>query len=143
MNFIQNKHVSKIVLCFSIVLMLLCSFTGVNASTEGGIQTYAYDDGTFTFTGSKQMTNINYDGTFMAVEATATASDNQSHKVTISVIVDKSGKVHNYTIYTNGEMKKFDYIYLGGIGKGSQVIIACKCDDPNVSVTIRLKTYSW
>lgn len=143
MNFIQNKYVSKIVVCLSVVLMLLFSFTGVKASTERGIENYAYDEGTYTFQGSKKIMGNYYDGTFMAIEATATASDNQSHKVTITTVIDRSGKVNNYTIYTNGEMKKFDYIYLGGISKGSQVIISCKCDDPNVTVKINLKTYSW
>lgn len=143
MNFVQNKYVSKIVLGLCISLMLLCSFTAVNASTEWGIESYAYDSGTYTFKGSKKLMGIYYDGTFMAIEATATASDNQSHKVTITAVIDRSGKVNNYTVYTNGQMKKFDYIYLGGISQGSQVIISCTCDDPNVSVTIDLKTYSW
>lgn len=144
MKFIQNRYVSKIVLCLSITLMLLCSFTAVNASTEGwGVEPYLYDDGTFSFQGSKTLVGAHYDGTFMAIEATATASDNQSHKVTINVAIEKAGKINTYTVYTNGQMKKFDYIYLGGISQGSSVIIGCKCDDPNVTVTIRLKTYSW
>ncbi len=144
MNFIQNKYVSKIVLCLAITLMLLCSFTAVNASTKGwGVEPYAYDEGTYTFKGSQNIMANYYDGTFMAIEATATASDNQSHKVTIRAAIDKAGKVNTYTVYTNGQMKKFDYIYLGGISKGSTVIINCECDDPNVTVTIRLKTYSW
>lgn len=143
MNFVQNKYVSKIVLCLCISLMLLCSFTAVNASTEWGIEPYAYDEGTYTFQGSRKIMGNYYDGTFMAIEATATASDNQSHKVTISVIIGRSGDIKNYTVYTNGQMKKFDYIYLGGISKGSDVIISCSCDDSNATVTIRLKTYSW
>ena len=99
MNFIQNKYVSKIVLCLSIVLMLLCSFTAVNASTEGwGVEPYLYDDGTFSFKGSENLVGSYYDGTFMAIEATATASDNQSHKVTISAAIDKAGKINTYTV---------------------------------------------
>lgn len=69
MKFIQNKYLTKI-LSIIIFGMVLCSFTSVNASIgNGGIATYAYNEGNSTFRGSKRSAVCYYDGTFMAVEA--------------------------------------------------------------------------
>lgn len=137
-----KKALLKILSIMSVVVMSF-SFNSVNASTNGGISTYSYYGGTTaTFYGSKQFANRYYEGTFMAVEATATASDNQSHKVTLKVNIINRNTVKTYTLYTNGQKKKFDYIGLGLSG-GSSVIISCTCDNPSVAATIDLTTYSW
>lgn len=138
----RKKHLLKIIGLFTF-LTIISSFSMVNANADTEISTRAYYGGTVaTFYGSKQISNQYYDGLFMAVEARATASDNRSHKVTLSVRIVNRDTVKTYTLYTNGQNYKFDYIGLGLSG-GSNAIISCTCDDPSVAVTINLTSYSW
>lgn len=139
----KRRSILKIAVTLILVIMVLLSSNFVYANTDSEISTNAYYGGiTTTFNGSKQISNQYYDGLFMAVEAKATASDNQSHKITLSVRIVNRDTVKNYTLYTNGQNYKFDYISLGLSG-GSNAVISCTCDDPSVAVTINLTTYSW
>ncbi len=133
--------------CISILVMylLLCSlfsFTPVNAASNATIQPYSYYDiGSFSFTGTSKSVITNYDGTFMAIEATATSASGKAYDVTLHVTIYGRNVTNTYTLSSNGTMKKFDYIYLG-LSSSTDVSIYCTCNSSE-KITINLKTYSW
>lgn len=141
----MKKLIKKLCACilmsFLFIYLFICS-TPVKAATLYSIQPYAYySTGSFKFTGSSNALTKNYDGTFMAIEATATSSSGNVYDVNISVFISSLGKVKNYTVSSNGSKKKFDFIFLGLSGS-SDVSITCSCNSSD-TITMELITYSW
>lgn len=124
-----------------LVMFLLLSYGVSFASSNSSISPYAYyDDGIIYFTKSKSITSV-YDGTFMAIEFSATSSSNTSEPVTISVYIDNRNKTETFTAYTDGKNYKFDYIYLDP-ANGSSVRITFSSSSSN-QISARVKSYSW
>ena len=97
--------------------------------------------GSFSFKGTSNSVTRFHDGTFMAIEATATSASGKAYDVTIHVVILSRNVTNTYTLSSNGIMKKFDYIYLGLSGS-SDVSIYCTCSSSE-TITVKLKAYSW
>lgn len=139
-NLAQKLFIS-IFISFLFVYLFICS-NPVKASTFLSIQPCAYySTGSFQFTKNSNSLVRNYDGSFMAIEATATSSSGNAYDINISVFISSLGKVNNYTVSSNGIKKKFDYIFLGLSGS-SDVSITCSCNSSD-TITMDLITYSW
>lgn len=124
-----------------LVMFLLLSYGVSFASSNSPISTYAYyDHGTIHFSKSKSITT-RFDGTFMAIEFSATSSSNTSEPVTIKVFIENRNKTETYTAYTDGKNYKFDYIYLGLVN-GSSVKITMSCSSSS-QISAHVKSYSW
>ncbi len=127
---------------FIMIFCVLFPLNHVNAISNPGIIPFAYyDPGTFTFRGSSQIVKT-YDGTFMAIEANAKSSNGSSDTITINVYIEERNTTKTYTIKTNGETKKFDYIYLGSFS-GSKVRITVSSSNSSSTITMSLISYSW
>ena len=145
----MNTAIKKISIFMFIVVLLsyLIIPVQVNAASpceknngEYALDSY-YNFATFSFVGTSSSILKSFDGTFMAIEATATSSSGQSQDVTISVYIQSRNITKNYTVKSNGTMKKFDYIFLGFSG-GSDVAITCSCNSSD-TITMNLTSYSW
>ncbi len=123
------------------VLMVFASIP-VKASTGDEIAPCAYyTPGTFTFSTSAQYVRY-YDGKYMGVEVIPTSSTGNNETLVVSVYVDKTKTTHKYTIKTDGQRHKFDYIPLGDDG-GSSVSIILSCSNSSAQITATLASYSW
>ena len=138
----KRRSILKIAVTLILVIMVLLSSNFVYANTDSEISTMSYyGTDTFTFNGSTNKTYF-YDGTFMAIEASAASSTGSSETVTISIYISSRKTTKTYTIKTDGTTKKFDYIYLG-LGSGSDVRITTSCNNESAAITMSLTSYSW
>lgn len=138
----KRKSITRLVVTLILSAMLLVSSNFVYASSNNEISTMSYyGTSTFKFYKSAQRNNY-YDGSFMAIEASATSSTGSSETVTISVYISSRKTTKTYTIKTDGTTKKFDYIYLG-LGSGSDVRITTSCSNSSAEITMSLTSYSW
>ena len=137
----KRRSILKIAVTLILVIMVLLSSNFVYANTDSEISTMSYyGTDTFTFNGSTNKTYF-YDGTFMAIEASATSSTGSSETVTIKVYIINRDVTKTYTIKTDGTTKKFDYIYIG-LG-GGDVRNTTSCSNESAAITMSLTSYSW
>ena len=137
----KRRSILKIAVTLILVIMVLLSSNFVYANTDSEISTMSYyGTDTFTFHGSANKAYF-YDGTFMAIEASARSSSGSLETVTIKVYIINRDVTKTYTIKTDGPTKKFDYIYIG-LG-GSDVRITTSCSNSSAKITMSLTSYSW
>ena len=138
----KRKSIPRLVVTLILTAMLLVSSNFAYASSNNEISTMSYyGTDTFIFYSVANKTNF-YDGTFMAIEASATSSTGNSETITIKVYIVDRDVTKTYTIKTDGTTKKFDYIYLG-LGSGSDVRITTSCSNSSAKITMSLTSYSW
>ncbi len=133
----------KYCICALVIYLIIFSIFSmypVEANTIFQTCSY-YDIPTFTFKGTSNSNVEKYDGTFMAIEASATSSSGKTYDVTIHVIIHSIGKEKTYILPSNGSTQKYDYIYIG-LSASSNVTIYCTCD-ASENISVKLKTYSW
>ncbi len=106
-----------------------------------GISTFAYyDPSAVSFYGEFSSGSRHYDGDYMAVEVTATAEDGISRELIIEVYVAYTNTIHRFRTYTDGIIRKADYIPIAG---GSDAVITAKCSDGSVRINMDMTMYSW
>lgn len=134
-------YLKKILICLAAILLTFSCFGFTCVQADEPQTCNYYHTGPFNFSGTSNSIAKNYDGTYMAVEATATSSSGASRAVTMYVFIYSRSVTETYTIYTNGTTQKFDYIYLGNEGS-SDVVIAFQCSSSD-TITIEYTSYSW
>ena len=110
--------------------------------SQGNARMYA-DPDPFTFSSDWNGRTRFFEGDYMALEASATSTAGVI-PIYIDLYVYATETHHNYTIWTNGNVSKFDWISLGNSG-GSYSDNYYYVDSAYTGYqhTVKIVTYSW
>lgn len=138
----KNLKVTKILIVFAILSVLLSSFVSIPvfASGDDGISTHAYETYYSKAFIGEYRTGVTYmDGNYMAFEITCIADDNQDHKVYVDLYRDAADYTTTYTVHSDGVKRKYDGIKVYG---GSASSFTLRCNE-NIKISFNLVFYSW
>lgn len=138
----KSLKVTKILIVFAILSVLLSSFASIPAFASGddGISTAAYE--TYysqAFIGEYRTGVFYMDGNYMAFEITCIADDNQDHRVYVDLYRTSTDSTVTYPVHSDGYKRKYDGIKLYG-GASSSFTLRC---NENVKISFNLVFYSW
>lgn len=136
----MKKIYSKILACMLIALLAVSAISMVNPVKASTASTLSYYEMSFSFTGGTSVAR-GFDGTFLDIRLMATADNGRSERVTFEVYVNNTGKIHTYTIYTDGLTYEFKNIYLSLKG-GSDVRFGFSADNKDVKINMNMETGS-
>lgn len=110
--------------------------------TERNARMYA-EPNPFTFSSEMNGTTRYFDGDYMALEASATSTAGVI-PIHIDMYVYNTETHHDCTIWSNGNLNKFDWISLGsGGGSFSDNYYYVDSAYTGYQHTVQIKTYSW